>query len=280
MPWGTDQTWESSYHTNFAPLEFDSKDGRLFDLCLEDETCAGLFSAAVAKALEKIGGLDLAAKAEATATMLEPWQALEVAPRKPVDSSEIADAVAETVEFIRNRAAEAEAWLAAHPPPSGEEEGGGEGPAGGNGGEAGGGSGSNGGAADGSGSATSGAETATVSPTPTAPGPPAAVALQPRARFHGAVRLNGHTLSVRMTLSEPGWLRLDGSLRSAGSTSPKVCIGRRSAHAAGPRSASCRLTRSAWQRLRSEPLAVALQATFEGRSGGLSSSTRIFNLRR
>ena len=96
LPWGTDQTWERH-------LAFDGQDGRLFDLCLEDETCAGKFSTAVANALDEIGGLDLDSRAAATAAMLEPWQALEAAPRKPFDAGEIAAAVSATRDFIADR---------------------------------------------------------------------------------------------------------------------------------------------------------------------------------
>jgi hypothetical protein len=117
LPWGTDQTWDTS-ETGGVPLEFDEQDGRLFDLCLEDEACAGMFSAAVAAALEKVGQLDLGALAEDTAAMLKPWQDLEQAPHKaPYSSSQAAAAVDETLDFIADRPAEAEAWLAEHPPP-------------------------------------------------------------------------------------------------------------------------------------------------------------------
>jgi hypothetical protein len=111
LPWGTDQTWNER-------LEFDGQDGRLFDLCLEDETCAGLFSTAVAHALERVGGLDLGAQAAATEAMLLPWQALEEDPRKPYDADQIAAAVEGTRDFITERPAEAETWLnGASPPP-------------------------------------------------------------------------------------------------------------------------------------------------------------------
>ena len=280
LPWGTDQTWESSYHTGYKPLAFESRDGRLFDLCLEDEACAGLFSSGVANALEKIDGLDLASAAEATARMLEPWQALEAAPRKPVDSDEIAAAVAETIEFIRNRPAEAEAWLAAHPPPSPPEEGGGGGEEPGGGDGSGPGDGKSG-PTDGGGSSgsSSGSSPAAVTVAPVL-SPTATEVPRPRARFRGAIRIGGRTLSVRTTLSESGSVRLDGQLKGSRSTGPKVCVGKRSATAAGPRSISCRLTRSAWQRLRSEPLTVVLRVTFEGGSGGLSRPTRTVDVRR
>lgn len=110
LPWGADQTWDRA-------LEFDEQDGRLFDLCLEDEPCAEMFSAAVANALEKIGGLDLDTQAAATEAMLRPWQALEETPRKPFGASQIAAAVDDTCDFIAARPAEAEAWLGGAPSP-------------------------------------------------------------------------------------------------------------------------------------------------------------------
>jgi hypothetical protein len=109
LPWGADQTWDSR-------LEFDGQDGRLFDLCLEDDACAGMFSAAVANALEQVGGLDLEARAAATEAMLRPWQALEEAPRKPYGAAAIAAAVDDTCDFIRERPSEAAAWLGAPSP--------------------------------------------------------------------------------------------------------------------------------------------------------------------
>lgn len=117
LPWGTDQAWDVG-DTGGVPMPFDGQDGRLFDFCLDDEDCSGLFSAAVANALEEVGGLDLEGQAEQTAGMLAPWQALEVAPRKPFSAGQIAAAVEDTIEFIDDRPAEAKAWLAAHPPPA------------------------------------------------------------------------------------------------------------------------------------------------------------------
>jgi len=121
LPWGADQTW-GGVPGSSKELEFDEQDGRLFDFCLDDQTCSGLFSSSVANALDKVGGLDLDAQAEATATMLAPWEALEVAPRKPFSSSQIAAAVTKTREFIADRPAEAEDWLFEHPPPIKESE--------------------------------------------------------------------------------------------------------------------------------------------------------------
>lgn len=110
LPWGTDQAWEE-------PLDFAGQDGRLFDLCLEDETCSDLYSAAVANALEKVGGLGLATRAAAIGAMLRPWQALEEAPRRPYDASAIAAALNATCDFIVERPAEAKAWLEGKPQP-------------------------------------------------------------------------------------------------------------------------------------------------------------------
>jgi len=264
LPWGTDQTWEPTDNGGL-PIEFDGQDGRLFDLCLEDESCAGLFSSAVENALEKIGGLGLVARAEATAAMLAPWQALEVAPRKPYDSSQIADGVERTIDFIKGRPAEAEAWLAEHPPPApseppvgtpSEDEG-----AGGSGG--------------GSGTALGG-PAGSADPA----GPPPAPVPHPRARFHGDVSQDGRLLSVRTSLSDPGWLRLDGELETAAPTGPTVCSGWRRLRSAGPHWVSCRITRSAWRKLRTESLIFVLRATFEGSDGGVSKPIRIVEVPR
>jgi CotH protein len=263
LPWGTDQTWEATDNGGL-PIEFDGQDGRLFDLCLEDESCAGLFSSAVENALEKIGGLGLAARAEATAAMLAPWQALEAPPRKPYDSSQIADGVDRTVDFIEGRPAEAEAWLAEHPPPAPPEppveptpEG--EGSGGGGGGEA---------------AQTEPPGTAVPAGAPPAPVP------HPRARFHGDVSQDGRLLSVRTSLSDAGWFRLDGELETAAPTGPTVCSGWRRLRSAGSHWVSCRITRSAWRKLRTESLILVLQGTFEGRSGGRSEPIRIVEIPR
>jgi hypothetical protein len=117
LPWGTDQTWGGKPGSG-KRVEFDEQDGRLFDFCLADKACAGMFSAAVANALDKVGGLDLDAQAAATAAMLEPWQALEQAPHDAAYSPiQIAAAVTRARDFIADRPAEARTWLEEHPPP-------------------------------------------------------------------------------------------------------------------------------------------------------------------
>ncbi|HEX5711968.1 MAG TPA: CotH kinase family protein [Solirubrobacterales bacterium] len=118
LPWGTDQAWDVG-DTGGVPMPFDGQDGRLFDLCLEDDDCAGLFSTGVANALGAIEPLELDAVAAETAALLKPWQALEAAPRKPFSSGQIAAAVSATCEFVLDRPAEAEEWLEGHPPPGG-----------------------------------------------------------------------------------------------------------------------------------------------------------------
>lgn len=263
LPWGTDQAWEPTDNGGL-PIEFDGQDGRLFDLCRDDETCSGLYSSAVANALKKIGGVDFAGQAESTAAMLAPWQALEVAPRKPFNSTEVADAVAKTVDFIDGRPAEAEGWLALHPPPVEPEppakpEPPVETPA-----EDGHGGGSDGGATQGGTSAAGGP----VGPAPS--GVP-----HPRARFHGDVFQDGRLLSVRTTLSDPGWLQLDGELETAAPSGPTACRGWRRFRSDGSHRVSCRITRDAWRKLRSESLIIVLQATFEGRDGGLTKPIRV-----
>ena|GEM_PF-1086910 len=263
LPWGTDQAWEPTDNGGL-PIEFDGQDGRLFDLCREDETCAGLYSSAVANALKKIGGVDFAAQAEATAAMLAPWQALEAPPRKPFDSTQVAAAVGKTVDFIHDRPAEAKAWLALHPPPA-EPEPEPEPPAetptedGHGGGSSGGGDG----AVQGGGSAAGPAVASVPGPVP-----------HPRARFHGDVLQDGRLLTVRTTLSGPGWLQLDGELETAAASGPAVCRGWRRFRSDGSHRVSCRITAQAWRKLRYESLIIVLQATFEGRDGGLTKPIR------
>ena len=268
LPWGTDQAWEPTDNGGL-PIEFDGQDGRLFDLCREDGTCSGLYSSAVDNALRTFEPLELDVEAAETAAMLAPWQALEAAPRKPFSADQIATAVADTCDFILGRPAEAEVWLEAHPPPGGfspPDE-------------------------------TPRGQPCTVRPPepqpigePVSPSPvdlptiapkaelPPSVppgTQRPRARFHGQVFQDGRLLTVRTTLSDPGWLRLDGELETAAPTGPTVCRGWRRFRSDGSHRVSCRITRDAWRRIRSESLVIVLQATFEGRDGGAARPVRV-----
>jgi hypothetical protein len=272
LPWGTDQAWEPTDNGGL-PIEFDGQDGRLFDLCREDEACSGLYSAAVDNALKKVGGLDLAAQAEKTAAMLAPWQALEVAPRDPYTSGQIADAVADTIDFIRDRPAEAKVWLAAHPPPAEPEppvdEGGSDDNGDGSGGAAGPGDpGSQPGAA-GSGVTGGGSAPATASPRQ-----------RPLVRLHGQVFQSGRLLSVQANLSDPGWVRLDGRLEANDGSGAAVCSGWRRSRSAGSSWVSCRLSHSAWRQLRFHSLPIVLQVDYEAVGEDGSGGLRAFEIPR
>jgi spore coat protein CotH len=122
LPWGTDQTWIPTIGVGTPGREvtFDGEGGVLFDKCLEDEACFRMYWEALRQVTSTITALEPAALAEATAELLEPWQAEEIAHGRPeYDATEIKEGkngVEEALEFIAGRRAEAEAWLAANEP--------------------------------------------------------------------------------------------------------------------------------------------------------------------
>ncbi|HYJ20550.1 MAG TPA: CotH kinase family protein [Solirubrobacterales bacterium] len=250
LPWGTDQTWESY-------LEFDEQDGRLFDLCLEDETCAGKFSAGVANALEQVGGLDLRAQAAATAAMLAPWQALEEDPRRPYDAAEIATAVDETCDFIAARPAEAEAWLSGGSSPvirlrSGCSQ-----------------------------SSVPPTERPRVVPTPEAGRPLRTVrTLLPQLSFHprGVSKL-GDRIRARFRTDVAGRAVLRGEARIEGERR-QVCRDEARIRTAGTLTLVCRLSPRVLERLRHRSLPIDLRVTFTATTGGLELLTRRVTLPR
>jgi spore coat protein CotH len=139
LPWGADQAWIATIgvETPGREVTFDGEGGVLFNKCLEDEACFRAYWEALHGVREAIAQLDPAALAESTADMLGPWQKEEEEHGRPeYDAAEIKEdkyGVDTTLDFIAGRAAEADAWLAAHEPPEeesggGEEEGGGEEP--------------------------------------------------------------------------------------------------------------------------------------------------------
>jgi hypothetical protein len=108
LPWGTDQTWEET-------IDFDARDGLMFDLCLEDAACLELFRANVFGVLAQFKSSGYEQLAAAMAAHLAPWQALD--PRKPYDEAMIADAVEDLEYFLSRRTVDAEEWLGIGPPP-------------------------------------------------------------------------------------------------------------------------------------------------------------------
>jgi CotH kinase protein len=113
LPWGTDQTWADEPGSRVA---FDQPAGVLFDKCLADSSCETMYLRALREVLASVPGLGLDSLAARTATLLEPWQALEQSPRNNGDAAEIHSAVESTRSFARSRPAELEAFLAGQPP--------------------------------------------------------------------------------------------------------------------------------------------------------------------
>jgi CotH kinase protein len=68
MPWGNDESWQTAYR-----LSFDGSAGLLFDSCLADSTCAGLYREAVVAVRGAITSMNLDGLATKTAAMLAPW---------------------------------------------------------------------------------------------------------------------------------------------------------------------------------------------------------------
>jgi hypothetical protein len=113
LPWGTDETWQEGRH-----LSFDGKAGLMFNLCLEDASCASTYRESLAAARSAIGAAGLDPLAEELATLLAPWQQMEQGNvRHEFTLQEIQEGVGETRAFIAPRPAEADEWLAAHRPP-------------------------------------------------------------------------------------------------------------------------------------------------------------------
>lgn len=107
LPWGTDNTWEPSRRT-----EFGGDGGLLFDDCLADPACAGLYRRALRGLQGTIAGLDLDSLAVKTAALLKPWEEQEQGNgRSEHDPAEIKTGVDETREFIAGRPAELAAFL-------------------------------------------------------------------------------------------------------------------------------------------------------------------------
>lgn len=131
LPWGADQTWIATIgvETPGREVTFDGEGGVLFNKCLEDDACFRAYWEALRDARDSIAQLGPAALAQSTADMLGPWQKEEEENGRPeYDAAEIKEdkyGVDTTLDFIAGRAAEADAWLAAHEPPE-EESGGGE----------------------------------------------------------------------------------------------------------------------------------------------------------
>jgi hypothetical protein len=109
FPWGNDESFQQAYH-----LAFDGAAGLMFDRCLEDAACRGLYRQSLSAVHGAIAGMGLDALAVDSAALLAPWQEMEddESTREEWDLEEIEEGVAETRAFIASRPAEAAEWLA------------------------------------------------------------------------------------------------------------------------------------------------------------------------
>ena len=99
LPWGTDQSW------TLAQLGFGSPGAALFEACLADPACVSIYRDALREARQVVADLDPGAEAQQLAALLEPWQQLEEAPRKPFSPDVIAAEVAAVGTFAAKRPA-------------------------------------------------------------------------------------------------------------------------------------------------------------------------------
>lgn len=100
LPWGQDETWKEDNH-----LPFEGEAGLMFEKCLADSACEGLYADALGTVQTTVPLLKLDTLAVCTAELLAPWQQLEEeeGTRFEYDAGEIAAAVTETREFITTR---------------------------------------------------------------------------------------------------------------------------------------------------------------------------------
>lgn len=255
LPWGTDETFESEKH-----LAFDGAAGLLFDKCLEDSACKSDYWHSLNAVLATAKGLDLAAKASALDTLLAPWQSHEQSDgRFHYTRAEAHAAALEAEEFATERIGEAEAWLAAHPPPEEPGTGGAGGSQSGSGSAGGGGiqPAGNGGASSGGG------------PGPTAGGRVARVrSLQER----------GHSLATTLTLTTSSLVGQRGTFESKGHSRLACSVSPRR-HEAGPVTLRCPLLPDAVDELRAGALRLLLVTTARSSSGAETVLRRHLTLR-
>lgn len=124
LPWGSDQTLHNWWHP------FTGQGGMLFEQCLEEEACRATYREDLSAVEESTTALDLAARAQALAALLAPWQAKELAEseRAPHDAEAIATGVGYVLEFLERRPVLLANWLQTGEEPSPEEPGGDEDP--------------------------------------------------------------------------------------------------------------------------------------------------------
>lgn len=113
LPWGTDQSWK------LPQLGFGSPGAALFEACLTDPACVSIYRDALREARDIVDELDPGAEAQQLAALLEPWQELEEAPRKPFGPDVIAAEAAAVGTFAGKRPAALAKYLGEAEPEGG-----------------------------------------------------------------------------------------------------------------------------------------------------------------
>lgn len=113
LPWGTDQTWR------LAQLGFGAPGAALFEACLVDPACLSIYREALGEAEKAVVDLDPGARAQQLAALLEPWQQLEAAPRRPFGPDVVAAEVAAVGTFAAKRPAALAKYLGEGESPGG-----------------------------------------------------------------------------------------------------------------------------------------------------------------
>lgn len=116
LPSGTDQAWSAS------SLGFGPPGPALFEACFADPPCASLYIDALREARDVVTAMDPGSTAQQLATLLAPWQQLEVAPRKPFGPAEIGAAAAGVGVIAAKRSASLAKFLGEGEAPGGGGE--------------------------------------------------------------------------------------------------------------------------------------------------------------
>ncbi len=225
LPWGQDETWKADNH-----LPFDGEAGVMFENCLDDSGCETTYEGALEAVQATVPSLRLDDLAVCAAEMLAPWQRLEEeeSDRFEYDAGEIADAVAETREFIASRPDELADHLGNSAPdepapvdscPAGEPE-------------------------------QPFVQILGQGPPPTEQGPAAKL---------GSISRKGMRLRVEVVSPSSGPLKL--TARTAGRRGVRVC-GSRTTVEAGEATISCRLSRAAIEKLEKGALRLSVSVRF------------------
>jgi CotH protein len=252
LPWGADQTWD-------ARVEFDeSAGGLLFNHCLADSDCFGLYEEDLRDTYASTAALDLDTAARCTAERLAPWQAMEDEGRREYDSAEIAEGVAEGRQFIADRPQELAAWLGVPAPagPAGERP-------------------------------CTVIEESEEIEEPSGPAPPGHPVFSPAADppplpvllVRGRVVVRRGVLVARLRPSGPGELELAGTIATRGGVL-RACEAKATVAAAGPVAVRCPLSAGTQDRLAAHWLRIRLHARFTPPTGSPVALDQVVRLRR